>query len=87
MVMTKMCETAVRSHGKSQERRHHVLPDFNNTLRQMTKGVGLVACLNVTRIISETTAAATTCGLDKGSQGGWNNLIFDLGCGTFVSHC
>ena len=35
------------------------------------------------RIINEPTAAAIAYGLDKGSQGERNILIFDLGGGTF----
>lgn len=46
--------------------------------------VGIIAGLNVLRIINEPTAAAIAYGLDKKSGGGERNvLIFDLGGGTF----
>ncbi|MBN3274812.1 HSP70 protein, partial [Polyodon spathula] len=51
--------------------------------RQATKDAGVIAGLNVLRIINEPTAAAIAYGLDKGSRGERNVLIFDLGGGTF----
>ncbi|CAL9184857.1 unnamed protein product, partial [Musa hybrid cultivar] len=54
--------------------------------RQATKDAGVIAGLNVMRIINEPTAAAIAYGLDKkagGSSGKKNVLIFDLGGGTF----
>ncbi|CAH9060023.1 unnamed protein product [Cuscuta europaea] len=61
---------------------------FNDTQRQATKDAGLIAGLNVLRIINEPTAAAIAYGLDKkGKQSGdcglKNILVFDLGGGTF----
>jgi heat shock protein 1/8 len=46
---------------------------------------GVIAGLNVLRIINEPTAAAIAYGLDKkkGVAGECNVLIFDLGGGTF----
>ncbi|KAF9609810.1 hypothetical protein IFM89_018664 [Coptis chinensis] len=57
-------------------------PEF---LRQATKDAGVIAGLNVLRIINEPTAAAIAYGLDKKatSVGEKNVLIFDLGGGTF----
>ncbi|CAL9199771.1 unnamed protein product [Musa hybrid cultivar] len=54
-------------------------------VRQATKDAGVIAGLNVMRIINEPTAAAIAYGLDKkaGSSGEKNVLIFDLGGGTF----
>ena len=51
---------------------------------QATKDAGVIAGLNVMRIINEPTAAAIAYGLDKkkGSEE-CNVLIFDLGGGTF----
>ena len=43
---------------------------------------GVIAGLNVVRIINEPTAAAIAYGLDKKS-GEHNILVFDLGGGTF----
>lgn len=58
---------------------------FNDSQRQATKDAGLIAGLNVLRIINEPTAAAIAYGLDKKgtSQHEQNVLIFDLGGGTF----
>ncbi|KAG1365767.1 Heat shock cognate 70 kDa protein [Cocos nucifera] len=58
---------------------------FNDSQRQATKDAGVIAGLNVMRIINEPTAAAIAYGLDKkaGSAGEKNILIFDLGGGTF----
>ena len=58
---------------------------FNDSQRQATKDAGVIAGLNVMRIINEPTAAAIAYGLDKKatSQGEKNVLIFDLGGGTF----
>uniref|UniRef100_A0A3Q3ICN8 Uncharacterized protein n=1 Tax=Monopterus albus TaxID=43700 RepID=A0A3Q3ICN8_MONAL len=56
---------------------------FNDSQRQATKDAGVIAGLNVLRIINEPTAAAIAYGLDKGKTGERNVLIFDLGGGTF----
>lgn len=61
-----------------------MLAYFNDTQRQMSKGVGLIAGLNVMRIINEPMAAAIAYGLDKGSQGERNILIFDLMAGRLM---
>ncbi|KAK4896926.1 Hsp70 chaperone [Elasticomyces elasticus] len=56
--------------------RHHVL-------HKEALNAGLIAGLNVLRIINEPTAAAIAYGLDKKTVGERNVLIFDLGGGTF----
>ena len=56
---------------------------FNDAQRQATKDAGVIAGLNVLRIINEPTAAAIAYGLDKNHKGERNVLIFDLGGGTF----
>merc|ERR1711900_134871 len=56
---------------------------FTDSQRQATKDAGLIAGLNVLRIINEPTAAAIAYGLDKKTTGERNVLIFDLGGGTF----
>ena len=56
---------------------------FNDTQRQATKDAGVIAGLNIVRIINEPTAAAIAYGLDKKTAGEQNVLIFDLGGGTF----
>jgi hypothetical protein len=59
---------------------------FNDSQRQATKDAGMIAGLEVLRIINEPTAAAIAYGLDKktagGSDGEKNVLIFDLGGGA-----
>merc|ERR1712137_419998 len=57
---------------------------FNDSQRQATKDSGVIAGLNVLRIINEPTAAAIAYGLDKKKGSAeCNVLIFDLGGGTF----
>ena len=56
---------------------------FNDSQRQATNDAGVIAGLNVQRIINEPTAAAIAYGLDKKDKGETNVLIFDLGGGTF----
>ena len=55
---------------------------FNDAQRQATKDAGLIASLNVMRIINEPTAAAIAYGLDKKGEES-TILVFDLGGGTF----
>ena len=57
---------------------------FNDSQRQATKDAGIIAGLNVMRIINEPTAAAIAYGLDKGSTSSVakNVLFFDFGGGT-----
>ena len=54
-----------------------------NRLVQATKDAGVIAGLNILRIINEPTAAAIAYGLDKQDAASMNVLIFDLGGGTF----
>ncbi|CAI9090579.1 OLC1v1025381C1 [Oldenlandia corymbosa var. corymbosa] len=58
---------------------------FNDSPRQATKDAGVIAGLDVMRIINEPTAAAIAYPLDKDSKaaGEKNVLIFYLGAGTF----
>jgi L1 cell adhesion molecule like protein len=56
---------------------------FSDNQRQATKDAGVIAGLNVLRIINEPTAAAIAYGLDKKDGGERHVLIFDLGGGTF----
>jgi heat shock protein 1/8 len=55
---------------------------FNDSQRQATKDAGLIAGLNVLRIINEPTAAAIAYGLDKKTDVEKHVLIFDCGGGT-----
>ena len=56
---------------------------FNDGQRQATKDAGIIAGLNVLRIINEPTAAAIAFGLSEKSDKERHVLIFDLGGGTF----
>ncbi|KAL0317977.1 UNVERIFIED_CONTAM: Luminal-binding protein 4 [Sesamum angustifolium] len=83
MILTKMKETAEAYLGKKIKDAVVTVPAyFNDAQRQATKDAGIIAGLNVVRIINEPTAAAIAYGLDK--KGGEKNiLVFDLGGGTF----
>ena len=54
---------------------------FNDSQRQATKDAGIIAGLNVLRIVNEPTAAAMAYGLDKKKDE--TIAVFDLGGGTF----
>ena len=84
MVITKMKETAEAYLGQTIRDAVITVPAyFNDSQRQATKDAGMIAGLNVKRIINEPTAAALAYGLDKNLSGEKNVLIFDLGGGTF----
>lgn len=84
MVLTKMKETAEAYLGQTVKDAVITVPAyFNDSQRQATKDAGMIAGLNVKRIINEPTAAALAYGLDKNLSGEKNVLIFDLGGGTF----
>ncbi|KAJ5928051.1 hypothetical protein N7454_004817 [Penicillium verhagenii] len=84
MILTKMRETAEAYLGGTVNNAVITVPAyFNDSQRQATKDAGLIAGLNVLRIINEPTAAAIAYGLDKKQEGERNVLIFDLGGGTF----
>uniref|UniRef100_A0A8C5QHD2 Heat shock protein 70 n=1 Tax=Leptobrachium leishanense TaxID=445787 RepID=A0A8C5QHD2_9ANUR len=84
MVLVKMKETAEAYLGHPVSNAVITVPAyFNDSQRQATKDAGVIAGLNVLRIINEPTAAAIAYGLDKAACGERNVLIFDLGGGTF----
>jgi L1 cell adhesion molecule like protein len=86
MVLIKMREIAEAYLGSTIKNAVVTVPAyFNDSQRQATKDAGVIAGLNVLRIINEPTAAAIAYGLDKkaSSVGEKNVLIFDLGGGTF----
>ena len=86
MVLTKMKETAESYLGHEVKDAVVTVPAyFNDSQRQATKDAGVIAGLNILRIINEPTAAAIAYGLDKkkSSNKESNVLIFDLGGGTF----
>ena len=89
MVLLKMKETAQAYLGADKEVKKAVVTVpayFNDSQRQATKDAGVIAGMDVMRIINEPTAAAIAYGLDQkgqSNQGSHNVLIFDLGGGTF----
>merc|ERR1712125_176866 len=85
MVLTKMKETAESYLGQEVRDAVVTVPAyFNDSQRQATKDAGVIAGLNIMRIINEPTAAAIAYGLDmKKDEKESNVLIFDLGGGTF----
>merc|ERR1711963_1088772 len=85
MILTKMKETAEAHLGHKVTDAVVTVPAyFNDAQRQATEDAGVIAGLNVLRIINEPTAAAIAYGLDKKRGSGESNvLIFDLGGGTF----
>ncbi|CAF1302340.1 unnamed protein product [Rotaria sordida] len=84
MVLLKMKETAEAYLGRKVSDAVVTVPAyFNDSQRQATKDAGIIAGLNVLRIINEPTAAAIAYGLDKKATKEKNVLIFDLGGGTF----
>jgi len=83
MVLTKMKETAESYIGEPVTDAVVTVPAyFNDAQRQATKDAGMIAGLNILRIINEPTAAAIAYGLDKKDEEK-TILIFDLGGGTF----
>nr|P26791.1 RecName: Full=Heat shock 70 kDa protein [Daucus carota]CAA42685.1 heat shock protein 70 [Daucus carota] len=86
MVLIKMLEIAEAFLGHSVNDAVVTVPAyFNDSQRQATKDTGVIAGLNVMRIINEPNCAQIAYGLDKKSSNPpeQNVLIFDLGGGTF----
>lgn len=54
---------------------------FDDAQRQATRDAGLLAGLNVLRLLNEPTAAAVAYGLDNAAEGTY--AVYDLGGGTF----
>ena len=83
MVLTKMRQTAEAHLGCEVKDAVITVPAyFNDSQRQATKDAGIIAGLNVLRIINEPTAAALAYGLDKKMTTEQNVIIFDCGGGT-----
>jgi len=83
MVLTKMKQTAEEYLGKNVTKAVVTVPAyFNDAQRAATKDAGIIAGLDIIRIINEPTAAAIAYGLEK-STDEKNVLVFDLGGGTF----
>merc|ERR1740130_1649155 len=83
MILVKMKEVAEAYLGREVKYAVVTVPAyFNDAQRTATKDAGVIAGLEVLRIINEPTAAAIAYGLDKKS-GEKNIIVFDLGGGTF----
>ncbi|CAB4475080.1 unnamed protein product [Rhizophagus irregularis] len=84
MILIKMKEIAEAFLGTQVKNAVITVPAcFNDSQRQAVKDAGLIAGLNVLRIIIGSTAAAMAYGLDKKTTGERNVLVFDLGGGTY----
>lgn len=83
MILQKMKQTAEDYLGTTVTEAVITVPAyFNDAERQATKEAGLIAGLDVKRILNEPTAAALAYGLDKKGQD-LKIAVFDLGGGTF----
>jgi heat shock protein 5 len=83
MILVKMKEVAEAYLGREVKYAVVTVPAyFNDAQRTATKDAGVIAGLDVLRIINEPTAAAIAYGMDKKS-GEKNIVVFDLGGGTF----
>ncbi|KAM7296685.1 heat shock protein 68-like [Ixodes scapularis] len=83
MVLAKMKETAEAFLGRKVSDAVVTVPAcFNNSQRQATKDAGVIAGLNVLRIVNEPTAAALAYGFGNTLKGEKNILIFGLGGGN-----
>jgi molecular chaperone DnaK len=82
-ILQKMKTTAEDYLGQSVTEAVITVPAyFNDAERQATKEAGIIAGLDVKRIINEPTAAALAFGLDKQGKD-MTIVVFDLGGGTF----
>lgn len=83
MILTNMKEIAENYLGETVTDAVVTVPAyFNDAQRQSTKDAGVIAGLNVLRIINEPTAASIAYGMDKKTSEK-KVLIFDCGGGTF----
>ncbi|PKC62510.1 78 kDa glucose-regulated protein [Rhizophagus irregularis] len=83
MILGKMKEIAKSYLGKKVTHAVVTVPAyFNDAQRQATKYAGVIAGLNVLRIVNEPTEAAIAYDLYK-SDGERQILVYDLGGGTF----
>ena len=82
MVLQKMKQTAEDYLGQKVTEAVVTVPAyFNDAQRQATKEAGIIAGLDVKRIINEPTAASLAYGLDKNKNE--KIAVYDLGGGTF----
>jgi molecular chaperone DnaK len=83
MILRKMKKTAEDYLGEPVTEAVITVPAyFNDSQRQATKDAGIIAGLDVKRIINEPTAASLAYGLDKKKKNE-KVAVYDLGGGTF----
>ncbi len=83
MILQKMKQTAEDYLGQKVTEAVITVPAyFNDSQRQATKEAGVIAGLDVKRIINEPTAASLAYGLDKKGKNE-KIAVYDLGGGTF----
>jgi len=83
-LLTELRSIAERFLGQSVTKAVITVPAyFNNKQRQATRDAGLIAGLEVLRIINEPTAAAMAYGFMQGSNEQKLLAVFDFGGGTF----
>ncbi|KAF9116268.1 Stress-70 protein, mitochondrial [Mortierella sp. AM989] len=81
-ILGKMKDTADGYLGRKVKHAVITVPAyFNDAQRQATKDAGMIAGLDVLRVINEPTAAALAFGLDKTADK--TVAVYDLGGGTF----
>jgi len=82
MILQKMRDAAEQYLGEKVTKAVVTVPAyFNDAQRQATKDAGLIAGLEVLRIVNEPTAAALAYGLDKKKDE--TIAVYDFGGGTF----
>ncbi|MEX1817441.1 molecular chaperone DnaK [Metamycoplasma hominis] len=84
MILSYMKDYADKKLGQPVKKAVITVPAyFDNAQREATKNAGIIAGLDVVRIINEPTAAALAFGLNKDKNENQKILVFDLGGGTF----
>ena len=82
MILKELKQRAEAHLGESVAKAVITVPAyFNDSQRQATKDAGMIAGLEVLRIINEPTAASLAYGLQKKTQG--TIAVYDFGGGTF----
>ena len=82
MILKELKQRAESHLGESITKAVITVPAyFNDSQRQATKDAGMIAGLEVLRIINEPTAASLAYGLQEKTQG--TIAVYDLGGGTF----
>src|SRR5574340_260555 len=82
MILKELKQRAEAHLGESITKAVITVPAyFNDSQRQATKDAGMIAGLDVLRIINEPTAASLAYGLQQWTQG--TIAVYDLGGGTF----